>query len=141
MGVAISGLEIFLQEHAERYRGARLGLCCNPTAIDRGYRHAADRIEAAGLDLRRLFGPEHGPDGKFAGEVSSSHEIQILQLQQQVLALMQDISKGRAALKQESMVSQNERLRAANLDVLLQRLRDDVAPGRQPEELKPSFFV
>jgi uncharacterized protein YbbC (DUF1343 family) len=43
--------------------GKRLGLVANPTAVDRHFRHAIDGMLAAGLDLRRLFGPEHGLRG------------------------------------------------------------------------------
>lgn len=55
-----SGLEVFVEEYAERYRGARIGLCCNPTAVDRTYIHAIDLLQSKGLQLKRLFGPEHG---------------------------------------------------------------------------------
>ncbi len=55
-----SGLEVFLSEHAATYRGARVGLCCNHTAVDSSYRHAIDRLLATDVPLVRLFGPEHG---------------------------------------------------------------------------------
>lgn len=41
-------------------RGARVGLVCNHTAVDRELRHAIDLLQAAGVNLVRLFGPEHG---------------------------------------------------------------------------------
>ncbi|HEY6106328.1 MAG TPA: DUF1343 domain-containing protein [Anaeromyxobacteraceae bacterium] len=45
-------------------RGRRVGLVCNPTAVDRRLRHAADLLHAApGVRLLRLFGPEHGVRG------------------------------------------------------------------------------
>jgi uncharacterized protein YbbC (DUF1343 family) len=45
-------------------RGLRVGLVCNPTAVDRRLRHAADLLHAApGVRLLRLFGPEHGVRG------------------------------------------------------------------------------
>ena len=54
-----SGLEVLLDDPSS-LRGARVGLCCNPTAVDRHYRHALELLPAAGLRLTRLFGPEHG---------------------------------------------------------------------------------
>jgi uncharacterized protein YbbC (DUF1343 family) len=45
-------------------RGLRVGLVCNPTAVDRRLRHAADLLHAApGVTLAMLFGPEHGVRG------------------------------------------------------------------------------
>ncbi len=55
-----SGLEVFLAEHAPRWRGRRVGLCCNHTAVDRHLEHAIDLLLAAGVRVERLFGPEHG---------------------------------------------------------------------------------
>ena len=54
-----SGLEVLLDDPSS-LKGARVGLCCNPTAVDARYRHATDLLPAAGVDLVRLFGPEHG---------------------------------------------------------------------------------
>jgi uncharacterized protein YbbC (DUF1343 family) len=52
---------------AERFRplrGLRVGLVCNPTAVDRQLRHAADLLHGApGVRLVSLFGPEHGVRG------------------------------------------------------------------------------
>jgi len=45
-------------------RGPRLGLICNPTAVDARLRHAADLLAALpGVRLAALFGPEHGVRG------------------------------------------------------------------------------
>ncbi|HJN76913.1 MAG TPA: DUF1343 domain-containing protein [Myxococcota bacterium] len=54
-----SGLEVLLDDPSS-LRGARVGLCCNPTAVDRSYRHAIELLSGAGVVLTRLFGPEHG---------------------------------------------------------------------------------
>jgi len=54
-----SGLEVLLDDPA-RWRGLKVGLCCNHTAVDGAYRHAIDRLREAGVPLVRLFGPEHG---------------------------------------------------------------------------------
>ncbi|MEE2750050.1 MAG: DUF1343 domain-containing protein [Myxococcota bacterium] len=55
-----SGLEKLVEQGVGELTGARVGLCCNSTAIDREFRHATAVIEAAGVSLVRLFGPEHG---------------------------------------------------------------------------------
>ena len=54
-----SGLERFLGDVGS-LKGSRVGLCCNPTAVDGQYRHATELLDAAGVKLKRLFGPEHG---------------------------------------------------------------------------------
>lgn len=54
-----SGLEVLLDD-VSGLSGQRVGLCCNPTAVDRQLRHAVDLLPAAGVPIRRLFGPEHG---------------------------------------------------------------------------------
>ncbi len=59
-----SGLENLLADSAllGRLRGQRVGLCCNHTAVDRRFDHALDLLATAGVQVRRLFGPEHGLD-------------------------------------------------------------------------------
>ena len=55
-----SGLEVFLDERASELSDARVGIVCNHTAVDHDYEHAIDRLMAGGVNLVRLFGPEHG---------------------------------------------------------------------------------
>ncbi len=55
----LSGLEVLLSDPS-RLRGQRVGLCCNHTAITRELDHALPLLRAAGVDVVRLFGPEHG---------------------------------------------------------------------------------
>jgi len=55
-----SGLEVLLDEGAARLKGARVALLCNHTAVDARVRHVIDRLQALGVDLVRLLGPEHG---------------------------------------------------------------------------------
>ncbi len=54
-----SGLEVLLED-VSRLHGLRVGFVCNHTAIDRDFRHGIDRLIQAGVNLVRLFGPEHG---------------------------------------------------------------------------------
>ena len=59
-----SGLEVLLSDpvRVQRLRGARVGLCCNHTAVDQRLDHALQLLQAAGVRIRRIFGPEHGLD-------------------------------------------------------------------------------
>jgi uncharacterized protein YbbC (DUF1343 family) len=58
------GLETLL-EQPSRYLGSeRVGLICNQASVDHGFRHAADRLyEHPDVNLRALFGPQHGIRG------------------------------------------------------------------------------
>ena len=59
-----SGLDALVAERFRPLRGLRVGLVCNPTAVDRHLRHAADLLAGApGVQLAALFGPEHGVRG------------------------------------------------------------------------------
>ena len=58
------GLETLL-EQPSRYVGTeRIGLICNQASVDHGFRHAADLLyQHPDVDLRALFGPQHGIRG------------------------------------------------------------------------------
>ncbi len=47
-------------------RGRRLGLVCHAASVTADGRHAIDVFRSRGLDLRRLFAPEHGLRGTSA---------------------------------------------------------------------------
>jgi uncharacterized protein YbbC (DUF1343 family) len=58
------GLERLLEEVPASIRRARVGLICNQASVDHGFRHAADLMhDHPGIDLRALFGPQHGIRG------------------------------------------------------------------------------
>jgi uncharacterized protein YbbC (DUF1343 family) len=58
------GLERLLEEKLALIQGARIGLVCNQASVDHGFRHAADLLYAhPEVDLRALFGPQHGIRG------------------------------------------------------------------------------
>lgn len=58
------GLEKLLEEPPDALRGARVGLICNQASVDHGFHHAADLLhEHRIIDLRALFGPQHGIRG------------------------------------------------------------------------------
>jgi uncharacterized protein YbbC (DUF1343 family) len=59
-----SGLDVLVEKRYAPLRGLAVGIICNPTAVDRRLRHAADLLhEARGVRLAALFGPEHGVRG------------------------------------------------------------------------------
>jgi uncharacterized protein YbbC (DUF1343 family) len=58
------GLEKLLEEQSHLVRGAKVGLICNQASVDHNFRHAADLLhEHPEVDLRALFGPQHGIRG------------------------------------------------------------------------------
>jgi len=58
------GLERLLDDPRAVLGTARVGLVANPTTVDRRLNHAADLLHAhPDVDLRILFGPEHGIRG------------------------------------------------------------------------------
>ena len=57
-------------------RGRRLGLCAHPASIDSRFRHARHVLQAQGLDICVLFGPEHGYGGEAQDMISVGDESQ-----------------------------------------------------------------
>ena len=58
----LSGLDVLLADPAP-LGGRRLGLAANPASVSSGFVPAARALLDAGLDIRVLFGPEHGLTG------------------------------------------------------------------------------
>jgi uncharacterized protein YbbC (DUF1343 family) len=57
-------VEALLGEKVNLLRGERVGLVCNQSSVDHSFRHAADLLhEHEGIELRALFGPQHGIRG------------------------------------------------------------------------------
>ena len=65
-----TGLDRWVAEGFAAIRGKRVGVIANPTSVDRRIRHVTDHLlEAPGVTLAALFGPEHGLFGdEYAGE-------------------------------------------------------------------------
>jgi uncharacterized protein YbbC (DUF1343 family) len=64
----ITGLEKVLG-NPEDFQGKRVGLIANPTSITPDYQHALDAMLARGIQVTKVFGPEHGVRGsEQAGE-------------------------------------------------------------------------
>jgi uncharacterized protein YbbC (DUF1343 family) len=58
------GLETLLEGKADLLQGGRVGLICNQASVNHELRHAADLFyEHPNVDLRGLFGPQHGIRG------------------------------------------------------------------------------
>jgi uncharacterized protein YbbC (DUF1343 family) len=58
------GLEKLLEEQSHLVRGAKVGLICNQASVNHSFRHAADLLhEHPAVNLRALFGPQHGIRG------------------------------------------------------------------------------
>jgi uncharacterized protein YbbC (DUF1343 family) len=61
-----TGAEVAAQQGFASLRGKRVGVVCNPASLVRDPRrpgvrhHLVDVLKQAGVDVRRLFGPEHG---------------------------------------------------------------------------------
>jgi uncharacterized protein YbbC (DUF1343 family) len=53
-------------EAAAPLRGRAVGLVAHAAAVDAGGRHAIDVLRGAGIDVVRVFGPEHGLRGRAA---------------------------------------------------------------------------
>lgn len=65
MNHVITGLEHALQAPPAMLTGKRLGLLTNPSGIDRRFRSTIDLfVSHPNLNLRALFGPEHGVRGE-----------------------------------------------------------------------------
>jgi uncharacterized protein YbbC (DUF1343 family) len=71
------GLEKLLEAEHAIVRGARVGLICNQASVDHAYHHAADLIhEHPDIQLRSLFGPQHGIRGDVQDNmIETGHSI------------------------------------------------------------------
>jgi uncharacterized protein YbbC (DUF1343 family) len=73
----VLGLEKLLRDRLDLLRGARVGLICNQSSVDHGWRHAADLFaEQRGIKLTALFGPQHGIRGDVQDNmVETAHAV------------------------------------------------------------------
>ncbi|MDQ2921859.1 MAG: DUF1343 domain-containing protein, partial [Acidobacteriota bacterium] len=71
------GLEKLLEGQSHLVRGAKVGLICNQASIDHNFRHAADLLhEHPEVELRALFGPQHGIRGDVQDNmIETSHGV------------------------------------------------------------------
>lgn len=59
----LTGLEQCVADDFRAFQGRRVGLLANPASVDYRYRQLIDLAKDAGLDVVRVFGPEHGLGG------------------------------------------------------------------------------
>ncbi len=63
-----TGIEVLRDRGFDIFKGKKIGLITNPTAVDASLRSTVDILAGApGVKLAALFGPEHGVRGEFAG--------------------------------------------------------------------------
>ena len=67
----VTGAEVWLRDSAQNWAGKRIGLVANHTSRV-GDRHLADTLLAKGLELVRVFSPEHG----FRGNAAAGEKVQ-----------------------------------------------------------------
>ena len=58
-GMIATGLEMFLKKSG-KYRNRRIGLIANQASVSSRLSYCWDELAAAGLNVRRIFSPEHG---------------------------------------------------------------------------------
>ncbi len=54
------GLDVLVEEGFARLRGRRVGLLCHAASVASDLHHVTEHLVAAGVDVVRCFGPEHG---------------------------------------------------------------------------------
>lgn len=59
-----TGLSRLRTEGFARLRGRRVGLVCHPASVDRDFVHVLDLMLAHSVDVRAVFGPQHGLMGQ-----------------------------------------------------------------------------
>lgn len=60
----VLGIEKLCESNSGLIRGARVGLVCNQASVNHDFRHSADVLrKREGIDLKALFGPQHGIRG------------------------------------------------------------------------------
>src|SRR5436190_19144765 len=56
----LTGLDVLAREQFARLAGKRVGLVTHAAAVDKRLRHVSELMLEAGVNVVRLFGPEHG---------------------------------------------------------------------------------
>lgn len=60
-----TGIDVLAEQHFELLKGKRVGLVTNPTGVNKDMRSTIDILHE-NVDLRALYGPEHGVRGDFS---------------------------------------------------------------------------
>jgi uncharacterized protein YbbC (DUF1343 family) len=71
------GVEKLLEEQIHLVEGSRVGLICNQASVNHGFGHVADLLaKHSKIDLRVLFGPQHGIRGDLQDNmIETDHAI------------------------------------------------------------------
>ncbi len=71
-----TGLDVWVAQEFAPLRGQKVGAIVNPTSVDSRLRHLADLLkQAPGVELKALFGPEHGIRGEAQYMISVDHSM------------------------------------------------------------------
>jgi len=70
-----TGIDVLLESGAAALKGASVGLITNHTGVTRHLASAIDPLREAGVDLRALFGPEHGVRGDAQDGQTIGHTV------------------------------------------------------------------
>jgi uncharacterized protein YbbC (DUF1343 family) len=55
-----TGLDSLVDEKFLRLKGKRVGVLCHPASVDKHYEHILDKMKEENVDVKAIFGPEHG---------------------------------------------------------------------------------
>ncbi len=61
-----TGLDVLLTEHISELKGLRVGIVANHASVTHDLVHISDALNAVGVTIGALFGPEHGARGDVA---------------------------------------------------------------------------
>ncbi|MCL5104897.1 MAG: DUF1343 domain-containing protein [Armatimonadetes bacterium] len=61
--VVKTGLDVLLSEHIDELKGSKTGIVANPASVTGDLTHITTALQAAGVKIAALFGPEHGVNG------------------------------------------------------------------------------
>lgn len=70
----LTGLDVLEQNKFAEFQGRRIGLITNQTGVDREGHRNVDQMLAAGVNVVRLFSPEHGINGTQDTNVGNSKD-------------------------------------------------------------------
>jgi len=71
----LAGIDVLLESGAAPLKGLRVGLVTNHTGVTRRLESSIDRLLQAGVNLRALFGPEHGVRGDAQDGQAIGHSV------------------------------------------------------------------
>ncbi len=72
-GMIKTGLDVLLQDKLGLVKGSRVGLVTHPAAVTAGLGEGLAALMGAGVEVRALYGPEHGLQGAAADGAAVAH--------------------------------------------------------------------